>query len=82
MILTFIVILLLNVGGLKVPLLKHAWREQNWVIDCLAMEGMESAQNSVLKVFTVPPLCGIEAFEADSIGTTFVRKILTCNVNL
>ncbi|KAM3324321.1 hypothetical protein P3S67_005472 [Capsicum chacoense] len=65
----------------RVLLLKHTWWEQNRVADCLVKEGMRGSNIASTRFFAVPPLHAIEAFEADSLGTTFVRKFQTCNAN-
>lgn len=56
---------------------KHNYREQNQVADTLAKEGRNHPHYGAPHILLVAPLYATTVIEADSRGTTFIRKSRT-----
>lgn len=67
------------IAKLNVPNPRHIWKKQNRVADNLAKEESVGLSSSGLQVLQVLILCALEAFEADSVGNTFVSKTKNYN---
>lgn len=53
--------------------------EQNRVVDDMAKEGGRREESMQPQFLLVPPLCAVEALNADREVTIFTRNILVCN---
>ncbi|KAH0642229.1 hypothetical protein KY290_033826 [Solanum tuberosum] len=61
--------------------IKHVYREENRVTDELANEGERRLFLEETTFLDVSPVYAIEVVQADTLGTTFVRRIKLCNIN-
>ncbi|KAK6782250.1 hypothetical protein RDI58_020046 [Solanum bulbocastanum] len=61
--------------------IKHVYRKENKVTDELAKEGERRLFLEETTFLDVFPVYAIKVVQADTFGTTFVRRIKLCNIN-